>query len=50
METVNPLPELLSNKRKNGPRVVESCALEHTALTHRTLFAPAKQWAGGVAG
>ena len=46
METVNPLPELLPNKRKNGPRVVESCVLEHTALTHRTLSAPAQRWAG----
>ena len=46
METVNPLSELLPNKRKNGPRVVESCVLEHTALTHRTLSAPAQRWAG----
>lgn len=32
VETVNPPPELLFNKRKKGPRVVESLALGHTAL------------------
>ena len=31
MKTVNLLSELLFNKRKRGPRVVESFALEHTA-------------------
>ena len=46
METVNPLPELLLNKRKKGPRVVKSFALEHTAQTYRTLSAPGQRWGG----
>lgn len=50
METVNPLSELLFNKRKEGPRVVESLALEHTALDTQDPFCP---WTGvqrGVSG
>lgn len=40
METVNPLSELLFNQRKRGPRVVESLALEHTALDTHDPFCP----------
>lgn len=45
METVNPLPELLFNKRKKGPRVVESLPW-NTQPRHRTLSALGQCWVG----
>lgn len=50
METVDLLSELLFNKRKKGPRVVESLTLGHTALGTWGPFCPWPVVWRGVAG
>lgn len=50
METVDLLSELRFNKRKKGPRVVESLTLGHTALGTWGPFCPWPVVWRGVAG